>query len=306
MKKTFKEWISLAARSCLFLLLTPAAQRGMGQSAGPGEKLVFVQEGSVPIILSAPHGGRLPIPGTSARTGKDKDGQAVKQFATVLDGGTEELTRTLGREIEFRLREKPHLVTARFTRSHADVNRPAGDAFEAETAKPVYEAYHAALQRARDRVEKDFKRGILLDIHGQAHQADTIYRGTSKLSTVSHLVNRFGRGALTGPKSVLGAMQAAGYRVFPAGDSTEPEQKGYTGGFIVRTYGSGSGGTVDAIQLELGANLRKAGQRDQVAADLADAICRFAVEYLEWPGRERAAERMKSFQPAAKPAKAGS
>jgi len=48
----------------------------------------------------------------------------------------------------------------------------------------------------------------------------------------------------------------------------------------VQTYGSHRETGIDAIQLEIGTNLRKLAVLDRTAADLADAIAVFTREYL--------------------------
>ena len=129
-------------------------------------------------------------------------------------------------------------------------------------------------------MEDHWRSGLFLDIHGQTADADAIFRGTSYGKTVKHLTDANGKPALTGPKSVFGILAKKGYPVIPTNDSTAAEDKRFSGGYNVRTYGSSEGGTIDAIQLELGTNLRQKKNLDQTAADIADAIVVFATEYL--------------------------
>ena len=58
------------------------------------------------------------------------------------------------------------------------------------------------------------------------------------------------------------------------------EQSGFTGGYIVQTYGSHQGFGIDAIQLEFGADYRNAEARAKTAAALADALAEYAQRYL--------------------------
>ena len=55
------------------------------------------------------------------------------------------------------------------------------------------------------------------------------------------------------------------------------EQAGFTGGHIVRAYGSHRSDGIDAIQLELGGNHRKTAVRERIAGEMADAI----AEHIE-------------------------
>lgn len=246
----------------------------------PKSDLVHVQVGTLPVIVSAPHGGRTPIPGCPERKG----GPTVKQFVTVNDTNTDQLAEKLAAALEKAMGGKPHLVVARFERKFCDANRPAADGVEDERARPHYDAYHAALKAAREAVTKAHTRGLLLDIHGQAADPNAVFRGTNDGKTVTHLIDRFGRDALVGPDSVLGRLAKAGYTVVPANDSAEREDRRFGGGYIVRTYGSADGGAVDAIQLETGAVMRSRKNLDKSAADLAAAVAAFAKTYLPAAG----------------------
>ena len=90
---------------------------------------------------------------------------------------------------------------------------------------------------------------------------------------------RFGGEAISGPKSISGQLRRMGYKVLPSTTGSYKEDR-YAGGFIVQTYGSSRGTSIDAIQLEFGAKLRQWSVLDRTAADLVHAITVFAREYL--------------------------
>jgi N-formylglutamate amidohydrolase len=261
------------------LALSPAVGAGDGSPAKP-EDLVIVQKGTLPIIISAPHGGRKKIPDVPERLGK-----GVANFATVLDGNTAELAEVFAAELEKQLRGKPWLVIARFERKCLDVNRPREGAYESDKAKPYYDAYHGLLETACKAVKEKFGRGLLLDIHGQGEMADCICRGTQNGKTVTALKDRFGWYALNGKHGLLGVLERSGYKIVPscmADDNTKEEPR-FVGGYIVGTYGSHTGYAIDAVQLEIGTLLR---ERDKdryarTASDLADAVATFHDEYLK-------------------------
>jgi N-formylglutamate amidohydrolase len=237
-------------------------------------KLLTVWAGMLPIILSAPHGGREPIPGVPVRRGI-----GVPQFTTERDSNTAELAEAVANAIGNRLGANPFLIIARFDRKYVDANRPHAAAYESAAAKPYYEAYHRALEDASESVRKQWAGGILLDIHGQGAETSTIFRGTDNGKSVSALQKKFGKDALTGPKSIVGQMAAKGYKFVPNGVGDAKEQR-YTGGYTTRTYGSHRGTQIDAIQLEMGSNLRASANLDRTAIDLADSIVIFARQYL--------------------------
>jgi N-formylglutamate amidohydrolase len=237
-------------------------------------RLVTFWAGTLPIILSAPHGGRELIPGIPVRKG-----QGVAQFTTERDNNTAELAEQVGARLAIELGGRPFLVVARFERKYIDANRAPTAAYESPTAKLYYDGYHQALGEACRRVQQRWRRGLLLDLHGQGAEPETIFRGTDNGKSVSDLERRFGRGALTGGGSILGQLVFKGYKIAPDGAANDLERR-YTGGFTTRTYGSHRGTGIDAIQLELGTTLRQRANLTRTAADLAEAVAVFAKRYL--------------------------
>lgn len=283
----FRSLVRLVGSALSALLLVTQVPRAHGQTevtqgadAAPKQsmaKLITVRKGDLPIIISAPHGGSLSIPGVEDRTGN-----GTAKFVVVQDTGTDRLATKLAEAIERRMMGKPYLIVAHFRRKQVDVNRPAKDAYESDAAKPAYDAYHQALKEAVDAVrsESGGGGGLLLDIHGQAADREAIYRGTNDGKTVLHLTLKYGKEAFTGPKSVVGVLAAHGYKIVPACDSTARETASFSGGYIVQTYGSRYGGVIDAIQLETGGKQRSLANVDQTAADIAEAVVTFAKAYL--------------------------
>lgn len=256
-------------------LLHAAARAASPAAAGD---LVYVGEGTLPIVISAPHGGSLPIPGVPVRTGEGR-----KHFTTLRDTGTAELAEKVAAALEKELGGKPFVVIARFHRKFADANRATADGCEEAGALPVHAAYHRALSNACSAVRARWGHGLLLDLHGQSTVSNAIIRGTANGRTVRTLVLVHGEPALSGPRSLLGGMAGRGYEVIPSG-ARQKEDTRYNGGFIVRTYGSDAPDGLDAIQLELGRSLRKTEALDRVAADLAAAIAVFHRAFLP-PGQ---------------------
>ena len=127
-----------------------------------------------------------------------------------------------------------------------------------------------------------YGRAFLIDVHGQSAIPGSIVRGTANGQTVKALNEKFGRDAIAGPNSVLGFLEKSrNYTIVPpSADEAAPEDKRYGGGHTVRTYGSGNGGKVDALQMEFGSALRTKDRLDQTATDAADAIAAFAKAYL--------------------------
>ena len=120
------------------------------------DPLVIIEAGDLPIILSAPHGGRRPVPGVVPRKGED-----VPQFVARSDSWTDELTEKLADEIEKNTGKRPYVVIAKFHRKFIDANRPPERAYESKAAKETYDTYHKALADARAKVIARWGTGIL-------------------------------------------------------------------------------------------------------------------------------------------------
>ena len=235
-------------------------------------ELVTAQRGTLPIIISAPHGGDVRVPGSEDR----------KQGVTVKDLRTAELALLVAQNLTARLDGKPYLVIAQFSRKDADANRESDEAYENDKAKAHYDAYHRALREFVDEVRRTHRnRGLLIDLHGQARRPDQILRGTKQGRTVTELVKRSGADAVTGRDSLFGRL-ARDYTVSPPLDAEEDADEDlFDGGFIVQHYGSHQRDGIDAIQLEFGGELRAKDKIWKLAEDLAAALAVFAKKYLD-------------------------
>ena len=257
---------------CFHRLASPDANADDTQTLG---RLINIEAGDLPIILTAPHGGSDPIPGVPQR-----QGNGVTMFTSTSDAFTVQLTEKLADAIEAKLGKRPYVVIARFQRKYLDANRRARDAYESPEAEAVYNAYHQAIADARNEIIHRWGRGALFDIHGQAAEPKTIFFGTQNGKTTTHLIHRFGRESQNGESSLLGSLAKQGVQVIPAIGTTGPEHSNYDGGYTVIKHGSASSGTVDAIQLELGRDLRVPETNVETANKLANAIKEFSIKYL--------------------------
>jgi N-formylglutamate amidohydrolase len=243
----------------------------------PVSDLVTTQEGKLPVILSAPHGGTKDVLGVAPRKGEGLPTGGSGYF-TGRDTNTEELAHAVSAAIEKKIGRKPYMVVARFHRKYIDANRPPEIAYEDAKAKPTYDAYRETLAAYCRAVKKEYGRGLLLDIHGQGRMNDTVIRGTRDGKTVSLLIRRYGEKAHTGPESFFGLLAANGCKVFPE-NLADKDFAALSGGDIVHTYGSGGYG-IDAIQLEFGADLRAKAKLADTAGKVASAVEKFAKLYL--------------------------
>jgi N-formylglutamate amidohydrolase len=272
--------VGLFALRAVFAL--HVALLGLDASGREASPLVRLQAGDLPIIVSAPHGGTQAIP--MVEEARDVKGKPTggSGYVTARDTGTEELAGEVARSIERCFGKKPYFVIARSHRRYLDPNRPSHIAYEDPDAKPIYDAYHGALNDFCKEVQSKFHKGLLLDIHGQGSARDKVFRGTQDGKTVTLLRQRFGEDAVAGESSLFGRLKARGWTVHPdplAGG----EQTGYRGGYIVQTYGSHQGYGIDAIQLEFGMDYRAQETRQRTAATLTAAVADYAKDFLGLP-----------------------
>jgi N-formylglutamate amidohydrolase len=283
----FGIWLTISIVPTVYSQETKSAPKVM--ESDDIEELVMVSEGTLPIVLSAPHGGTLKIAGVDVRQGQ---GMATgpSGFFTGRDGGTSELALAVAQALEKQTGKKPYMVVSKAHRKYLDPNRPSEIAYEDSDAAPVYQRYHGTLQRYCQEVLQKYRTGLLLDIHGQGSSSKTVYRGTGNGKTVARLKERFGESAHSGDQSFFGMLNRLGWQVYPY-PADGKEQSGFTGGYIVQTHGSHRPSGLDAIQLEFGSEYRDKENRSKTADVLTQAIIEYMREYIEPVARIETADK---------------
>lgn len=275
----------------LGLAALAASSSALAASHAP-EDLVLIHQGALPIILTAPHGGRLDIPGVPVRNAKDPALIAASEkwggAHVEGDGNTDVLAIRIASGIEKLTGRRPYLVVAKFKRNFIDANRPAEIAYAGPAAAPYYDLYHRTIRSFVDEIRRTYPAGLLLDVHGQAKNPDVVMRGTNNGDTVTQLVRRAGVQSITGPEGLFGQLESQGFKVFPSNRLSlwhGRENAGFNGGYTVRTYGSQNADGIDAAQLEFGTRYRKKDAVDKSADEAARAIAAFYRSYLEKAAR---------------------
>jgi N-formylglutamate amidohydrolase len=250
--------------------------------------LVLVQRGTLPILITAPHGGQKAIPSAGLRNVMEPGLRAASRSwggaVDSRDGGTEELAIGMAKEIRRITGQSPYLVVAKFHRKYADANRPVEIAMEGPGAKPYYELYHRSIREFVDEIRRGHPAGVLLDVHGQDKMRDSLLRGTRNGRSILKLYRRAGAEGITGPHGLFGLLEAQGFKVFPAnqdGVGAGREYAGLDGGYTVQRYGSDNADGIDAFLLEFGTVYRRADRVQRSAADAARAIAAFYEAYLK-------------------------
>jgi N-formylglutamate amidohydrolase len=268
---------------CFVALVHSSAYAAEQTPAG----LVLVRTGTLPIVLTAPHGGREAIPGLAPRNveGKHKGG-AWNGYVLGGDPNTDTLALGIAKEIKALTGQEPYVIVAKFERKFVDANRPPAMAYDSAGAIPYYDYYHGAVRHAVDEIRKNFSAGLLVDVHGQNDVPSVIMRGTENGRTIKHLLQCAGAQAVTGPNGLFGQLEANGFKISPANAlpiGRTSENGGLNGGYTVAVYGSHTANGIDAVQMEFGSEYRQKAVLDQSAKEAAKAIVVFYEAYLKKP-----------------------
>lgn len=253
----------------------PSAPLGDGEVRIGRNGYVEIRAGTMPLIITAPHGGSLTPNEIPNRT----------WGSTTQDFRTKELALDIADAVEARMGVRPYVVFTQLHRSKLDANRDIVEGAQgSEAAEIAWQEFHGFVDAARADIEGKYGRGLLLDIHGHSHAIQRIELGynvsAAKLgwtdaaldsanwetkSTIREIAEWHGDAfseVLRGVDSFGGLLQAAGYAATPSPAVPGPGADPYfVGGYIVDRHGSQMGGTISAIQLEH----QKPGIRDTVA-----------------------------------------
>ncbi len=250
-------------------------------------ELVTVRAGTLPIVLTAPHGGRLGPPNVRERSRTNpQTRERSRSFGGVVLGAdlnTDLLGHAIATELQRLTGQAPSLVIANFARRYIDANRPPEAAYDDESAAPVYRAYHEAIRTQVNALRARYGRALLIDLHGQGVEAKVLMRGTLNGQSVSALTARAGIEAVTGQRGLFGLLKQQGFRTFPdmpVAKGLGGEDAGFRGGYTVATYGSHHPDGIDAVQWELGIDYRRKETLGDWSKRAAAALAEFAGNYL--------------------------
>lgn len=230
------------------------------------EQMIEVRTGTLPIILTVPHGGTL----------KPENVLARRYGVTGIDSNTAPLTEMIIEELEARHGGRPHAIFSRLHRSRLDPNREITEAAQGEpTAVAAWHRFHNSTQKACDSVMKRHGIGLLLDIHGHRHidqrvelgylvKSEQLRPGDAALNADAALIAATSirdldqrspfsfAELLRGPPSLGSLLEARGFRSVPSPDKPRPGimSSYFSGAYDVAAHGSRDGGTVSAIQIE--------------------------------------------------------
>lgn len=244
-----------------------------------------VRGGSLPLVLSAPHGGSEKPAAAPDRT----------SGVTTLDIGTRELALAVADELERLLDARPFVVTTSIHRSKVDLNRPADDATDAEgLGAEVWREYHAALEGATAAARKlRDGRALVIDLHGHAHDEPLVELGFALDAKQLALDDaalarerwfdeeRVDVPWVRGGQSLGARLAEAGLAAVPSPLRPHPDGKPYfNGGYIVRRHRDAN---LRAVQLEFPAGARSRERRAETAKQVARALAQVLSDWYPAP-----------------------
>lgn len=238
----------------LLLLVGVAAQAAdeynPGQSYFGRKQYIEYVAGNLPIILSAPHGGR-------ERPDEIPD---RKEGTFSYDINTQELARAIAQELNERTGGWPHLVLCRLHRRKVDCNREIEEAAAGHPlAAQAWNEFQSYLDGARAAVEKSHGRGFYIDLHGHGHENQRLELGylhsaaqlaldddmlnaapfsqESSLRAIAALGKTPYAELLRGPQSFGAMMEKHGYPCSPSPTNPRPMPPYFRGGYNTARHG---------------------------------------------------------------------
>lgn len=242
-------------KCCLLFIVAFIIKDAMGQY----EQLIYHSKGNIPVLITAPHGGSKKPSDVSIRTGIDGNGHKIYDFTDIKDSWTLGIAKGIHQGFKSSYGGRPYIVAADFHRKYIDANRAKLQAYESPEAEKYYDFYHNTIKSYIDDIRAKFGEGVLLDIHGQAQSPGTIYRGTRNGFAVKRLVQKRGWDAITGPHGIFGLLNSQGYTISPTRIPTKSKPLSETklsGGATLKHHGSHNMGGIDAMQFEIGNEIR--------------------------------------------------
>lgn len=233
-----------------------------GQHHLPGNLLIEYIPGNLPIVISAPHGGRLApdhIPDRSR--GKLRP-----------DRNTDLLARDIADALFLRTNKYPHLIICHVARRKVDCNRDLKEgAQNNKHARNIWNQYHHSIEKSIQTLLQNHPQGLYLDLHGHGHPHAKLELGylirNKNLKQPDEQINRLADKSsiagiaaksslhfsqlLRGPASFGALMHEKGYPSIPS--PAHPDAGDipfFSGGYNTKYYCSRQDNRISGFQVE--------------------------------------------------------
>lgn len=221
-----------------------------GQTYFGREEYIEYLAGDLPVILSAPHGGRL-------RPSELPD-RPEGTFA--FDTNTQELVRAVAEAFHARTGRWPHVVICRLHRRKIDCNREIGEGAAGHPlAEQAWREFQSFLEVARATVVRTYGRGLYIDLHGHGHAEQRLELGylhraaeldvdDAVLDSPSYVASSSLRALalrghlpysalIRGPFSLGALLEAHGFPCSPSPTNPRPRPPYFSGGYNTVQHG---------------------------------------------------------------------
>jgi hypothetical protein len=219
---------------------------------------VEYRPGTLPLVISVPHGGSLKPEGMPSRT----------LGRVVQDANTADLAERISRVCKDKLGGTPYLVFCHLHRSKMDANREIKEAAQGNPkAEQAWREFQAFVQQAIQQARQDKPQALYIDLHGHSHVEMLVELGyllghsqlrgleesmatTSSLKAIDKSSKESFTDLVRGPQSLGALLAAKGFATLPSPNHPAPknEQEYFQGGYNVATHSKTEG--ITAFQIE--------------------------------------------------------
>jgi N-formylglutamate amidohydrolase len=296
MKQSYRKLPFTLTLILLLVCISTDAQTGNTDiKNGPSSGYIEFMPGNMPLIISIPHGGYL-IP-------EEIPDRPCINCAKNQDIYTLEIGLGIRTAIYKQTGFYPFIVINHLHRTRLDPNRNVEEAASGnELAEGAWKEFHWLIDSAIAEVEREFGKGLYIDLHGHRHDIKRIELGYllsgeelqledellnhetfAGYSSIRNLAKDNLKGLsftdlLRGDFSLGSIMEELGYSAVPSATTPFPRSNEpfFSGGYNTMVHGSSGGGKVDGIQIELDLELRSdLNKRADLENDLAEALVEF-------------------------------
>lgn len=262
---------------------------------------VTATDGTVPLVIVAPHGGDVAPVELPDRT--------CAGCETINDANTRLLALEIADAFERRIGRRPFVVANHLSRRKFDANRDLLEATGGHAPlDPMWTLFHARIDSAKARAVRVHPRALLIDLHGHAHAVPRLELGylltASDLRLPDSLLTRLllassvarldsasvsgdsGVALLRGQRALGSRLADLGFPSVPSASDPAPVvgESYFNGGYNTRRHGSQLAGPVDAIQIECNyTGVRDtAASRTAFAEALVTATLAYFADHYGW------------------------
>ena len=254
------------------------------------KKYVEYIPGDIPIIISAPHGGRLTDDSIPDR----------KKGTLVTDSNTDKLARAVYEAFKGK---KPHVIICHLKRIKVDCNRSRQMSCDGnKNALRVWDDYQGFIEKAKKSIKEKNQKVLFIDIHGHGKPFQRLELGYllsgRQLSKKGDEFNKFEKSSsigglqnkvsfeklIRGPKSLGAFLAQKGYKSVPSPEHKEAEKgKFFSGGYNTKRHGALKSKGCYAIQIEANYKGVRDNKKniDKFAKSLSSSLLQFYSTYMK-------------------------